>query len=65
MFDTEICEKQVFLHGFEFCIDKVFVYFGGNYVTSQLKTQHAENEDHGIWSRHFMGNRRGNSGNSG
>ena len=29
-----------------------------------LKTQHAENEDHGIWSHHFMGNRWGNSGNS-
>ena len=22
-----------------------------------LKTQHSENEDHGIWSHHFMGNR--------
>ena len=29
-----------------------------------LKAQHSENEDHGIWSHHFMGNRRGNSGNS-
>ena len=25
---------------------------------------HSENEDHGIWSHHFMGNRWGNSGNS-
>ena len=25
-------------------------------------TQHSENEDHGIWSHHFMGNRWGNSG---
>ena len=25
---------------------------------------HSENEDHGIWSNHFMGNRWGNSGNS-
>jgi len=32
---------------------------------SWLKTQHSENEDHGIWSHHFMGNRWGNSGNSG
>ena len=32
MFDTEICEKQVFLNGFEFCIVKVFVHFGGNYA---------------------------------
>ena len=31
---------------------------------SWLKTQHSENEDHGIRSHHFMGNRWGNSGNS-
>ena len=29
-----------------------------------LKTQHSENEDHGIWSHHFMGNSWGNSGKS-
>ena len=29
-----------------------------------LKLQHSENEDHVIWSHHFMGNRWGNSGNS-
>ena len=29
------------------------------------KAQHSENEDHGIWSHHFMGNRWGNSGKSG
>ena len=29
-----------------------------------LKTQHSENEDHGIWSHHSMGNRWRNSGNS-
>ena len=29
-----------------------------------LKAQHSENEDHGIQSDHFMGNRWGNSGNS-
>ena len=32
---------------------------------SWLKGQHSENEDHGIWSHHFMANRWGNSGNSG
>jgi len=32
---------------------------------SWLKTQHLENWDYGIWSHHFMGNRWGNSGNSG
>ena len=29
-----------------------------------LKAQHSENEDHGIWSHHFMGNRWRNSENS-
>ena len=31
---------------------------------SWLKAQHSENEDHGIWSHHFMANRWGNCGNS-
>ena len=31
---------------------------------SWLRAQHSENEDHGIQSHHFMGNRWGNSGNS-
>ena len=30
-----------------------------------LKTQHSENEDHGIWSHYFMANQGENSGNSG
>ena len=29
-----------------------------------LKAQNRENEDHGVWSHHFIGNRWGNSGNS-
>ena len=33
-------------------------------MKSWLKAQHPENEDHGIWSHHYMGNRWGNSGNS-
>ena len=33
-------------------------------VKSWLKAQHLENEDHGIRSHDFMGNRWGNSGNS-
>ena len=33
-------------------------------VKCWLGTQHSENEDHGIWSHHSMGNRWGNSGNS-
>ena len=31
---------------------------------SWLKAQHSENEDHGIWSHHFVANRWGNNGNS-
>ena len=31
---------------------------------SWLRAQCSENEDRGIWSHHFMGNRGGNSGNS-
>ena len=31
---------------------------------SWLKAQHSENKDHGIWSHHFMGSRRGNCGSS-
>ena len=34
-------------------------------LKSWLKAQHSENEDHGIRSHHIMGNRGGNSGNSG
>ena len=30
-------------------------------LKSWLKAQHSENEDHGIWSHHFMGNRWENS----
>ena len=35
-----------------------------NYKGCWLKAQHSENEDHGIWSRHFMANSWGNNGNS-
>ena len=28
------------------------------------ESEHSENEDHGIWSRHFMANRWGKHGNS-
>ena len=31
---------------------------------SWLKTKHSKNEDHGIWSHHFMGSRWGNNGSS-
>ena len=33
-------------------------------LKSGLKAQPSENEDHGIWFHHFMGNRCGNSENS-
>ena len=32
---------------------------------SWLKTQHSENEDHGIWPHHFVANRWQNKGNNG
>ena len=32
--------------------------------SGNIKTQHSENEDHGIRSHHFMENRWGNNGNS-
>ena len=32
--------------------------------SEKVGLKHSENEDHGIWSHHFMGNRWGNSGNS-
>ena len=32
---------------------------------SWLKIQQSKNQDHGIWSHHFMANRWVNSGNSG
>ena len=35
-----------------------------NEKAALLKTQHSKNEDHGIWSHHFMENRWGNNGNS-
>ena len=31
---------------------------------SWLKTQHSENDNHGIWFHHFMASRWGNNGNS-
>ena len=36
----------------------------GESEKSWLETQHSENEDHGIRSHHFMGNRWVNNGNS-
>ena len=32
---------------------------------SWFKAQHSENQDHGIWSHHFMADRWGNSANGG
>ena len=31
---------------------------------AHLKLKHLRNEDHGIWTHHFIANRWGNSGNS-
>ena len=38
--------------------------YTNNKIISIFKYQHSENEDPGIRSHHFMGNRWGNSGNS-
>ena len=32
--------------------------------SEKVGLKHSENEDHGIWSHQFMGNKWGNSGNS-
>ena len=32
--------------------------------SEKVGAQHSENEDHGIWSHHFLTNRWGNNGNS-
>ena len=34
------------------------------HIQKKKKTQYSENQDHAIWSHHFMANRWGNSGNS-
>ena len=34
------------------------------YSAISIHSIEENNEDHGIWSHHFMGNRRGNSGKS-
>ena len=39
-------------------------YESFTFSISSPSNEHSENEDHGIWSHHFMGNRWGNSGNS-
>ena len=43
---------------------KTLLMKGKGKVKSWLKAQHSENEDHVIWSHHFMENRWGKSGNS-
>ena len=40
----------------------LFMKVKGKSEKNWLKAQHSENEDHGIWSNHLMGNRWGNSG---
>ena len=35
-----------------------------SHLRGDMSKVHSENEDHGIWSHHFMGNRWGNSENS-
>ena len=42
----------------------MFMLFNSAYPEESEKAQQSENEDRGIWSHHFMGNRWGFSGNS-
>ena len=46
---------------YSFLYSRAYKAWGGG---GWLKAQHSENEDHGIRSHHFMGNRWGNIGNS-
>ena len=39
-------------------------YADDTILMTESEEQHSENEDHGIWSHHFMANRWRNSGNS-
>ena len=43
---------------------KIFLSGWKMRVKMQLKTQHSKNEDHGIWSHHFIAYRWENNGNS-
>ena len=43
---------------------KSFLMKGKTRVKKLAKTQYSKNEDHGIWSHHFMANRWEKSGNS-
>jgi len=66
---TAALQKLVLFFRFHICvliynICSLFSDLLHSRVKSWLKAQHSENEDHGIWSHHFMGNRWRNSGNS-
>ena len=50
-----------------YILSGVFYFIFYNYLLGVLMKatdSYSENEDRGIWSHHFMGNRWGNSGNS-
>ena len=55
-----MAESEEELKSFLMNIKKIFQLL----MKGWLKTQHSENEDHGIRSHHFMANRWGNNGNS-
>ena len=59
---------QVTVHGLQ-RIRQDWITFTFHFLEPNLRNlaqqaQHSENEDHGIWSHHLMGNRWGNNGNS-
>ena len=61
---TNVLKKFFLLIWAYLCLIKSLLMKVKGEWKSWLKAQHSENEDHGIWSHHFMGNRWGNNGNS-
>ena len=59
----DIHEYSTFITIVNNTINKSFFIGAKKKKKSWLKTQHSENEDHGISSQHFMANKWGNNGN--
>ena len=68
LFSTSVCLFLLCIYiYFIYTLICIYIYWWKwkRRVKSWLKAQHSENKDHGIWSHHFMANRRRNSTNSG
>ena len=57
-------DDTILMSGSEEELKKLLINVKEKSEKSWLKIQYSKNEDHGIWSYHFMTNRWGNSGNS-